>query len=904
MVRQQSGGIRLPQSILDEINGTSEQSRGRGHGSKSKLSRKEARKQEREGRKQRKAQYFSTAHTTNPVKRRAEDDHVDSPKRKKAKTESGAAPPAPAARVGKQDGNATSSKEKAAADKKTTPAPDKKVKEKKAKDPKKPSALAKLAGETSKKSSKVTPRSRVEADEDNYIAYLESKLGLKGGKKKKSNPEEDDGLDDLLDFASKFDSFDGAAEAEESESEEESEEEEESDDAMDEDETFDDEEEWQGIFTSDAPSSAATETLSPAPEPAAPATRYVPPHLRNKAAAGDGQNAEVIAKLTKKLKGLLNRMTEQNLGSIIEGVEETYRQNRRHDVTSTLTKLIIEGTSSHALLLDSYVVLHAAFVAALHKIVGVEFAAYFVQTLVAEYERHRAEAAGVSAQPSASTDAATDASHNIDTNALSTNTDPSQQDSSTTDITRDGAGKECSNLIVLISELYNFQVVSCVLVYDIVRSLLAGGMDELDVELLLKVVRNSGQQLRADDPSALKDIIQIVQGKVEGKGGNLSSRAKFMIETLTNLKNNKAAKSKKGQQGQTGGNEAVERMKKFLNGMAKKRHVLAHEPLRVTLEDLHSAESRGKWWLVGAAWGGDPLVERQGENGVDGPSTGLNGTIGSSTNTTKPKESAESKLLKLARKQGMNTDIRRSIFVVLMSSDDYVDACERLGQLNLTEVQQREIVRVLLHCCGNEAAYNPYYALVGQHLCRQSHSYKITLQFCLWDFLRDLGETRVGGAEVVKNLGDTNDDSDDEERAKKISPARMRNVAKLYAWWIAKDATSLTILKPVDFTVLKPRGRAFLRELLVQVFVASQTASPVLGAVPQTRNRGAVEEVFIKAARVEALAMGLVYFITQVVMKEASADDAEGKFVKWAGGVAKETLRTGLDVVPGLTDDL
>lgn len=32
---------------------------------------------------------------------------------------------------------------------------------------------------------------------------------------------------------------------------------------------------------------------------------------------------------------------------------------------------------------------------------------------------------------------------------------------------------------------------------------------------------------------------------------------------------------------------------------------------------------------------------------------------------------------------------------------DYVDACERLSQLKLTEVQQREIVRVILHCCGN-----------------------------------------------------------------------------------------------------------------------------------------------------------------------------------------------------------
>lgn len=32
---------------------------------------------------------------------------------------------------------------------------------------------------------------------------------------------------------------------------------------------------------------------------------------------------------------------------------------------------------------------------------------------------------------------------------------------------------------------------------------------------------------------------------------------------------------------------------------------------------------------------------------------------------------------------------------------DYIDACERLSQLNLSEVQQREIIRVVLHCLGN-----------------------------------------------------------------------------------------------------------------------------------------------------------------------------------------------------------
>jgi nucleolar MIF4G domain-containing protein 1 len=49
------------------------------------------------------------------------------------------------------------------------------------------------------------------------------------------------------------------------------------------------------------------------------------------------------------------------------------------DVTATLTTLIIDGISSHSSLLDSYVVLNAAFVSSLHKIVGVEFGQYMIR---------------------------------------------------------------------------------------------------------------------------------------------------------------------------------------------------------------------------------------------------------------------------------------------------------------------------------------------------------------------------------------------------------------------------------------------------------------------------------------------------------------------------------------------
>lgn len=145
-----------------------------------------------------------------------------------------------------------------------------------------------------------------------------------------------------------------------------------------------------------------------------------------------------------------------------------------------------------------------------------------------------------------------------------------------------------------------------------------------------------------------------------------------MIETLINLKNNRSKRNI----AQNQGGAAVERMKRFLSGLSKTRHgmlliiyvfphfkqqlflVRAHEPLRVSLEDLRSADSKGKWWLVGAGWGGDPLVDKQAE---------LSKKMAACETDAIQDEAA--KLAKVARAQGMNTEIRRGIFIVLMSSD-------------------------------------------------------------------------------------------------------------------------------------------------------------------------------------------------------------------------------------------
>lgn len=103
-------------------------------------------------------------------------------------------------------------------------------------------------------------------------------------------------------------------------------------------------------------------------------------------------------------------------------------------------------------------------------------------------------------------------------------------------------------------------------------------------------------------------------------------------------------------------------------------------------------------------------------------------------------------------------------------------------------------------------------------------------------------------------------------------------------------------MQPVDFTVLKPQTRKFLRELFVHIFVASQASSPVLtdDANEQTsRNRGTVEDIFIKATKIENLGLGLIFFLSNAFRGE------EG-FLGWASALAKETLQTGMNEIPRL----
>ena len=92
----------------------------------------------------------------------------------------------------------------------------------------------------------------------------------------------------------------------------------------------------------------------------------------------------------------------------------------------------------------------------------------------------------------------------------------------------DAEGKECENLLALIAHLYNFHVVHCLLIFDILKKLVSS-FTEKDIELILLLLKNVGFSLRKDDALALKDLISEAQSKANTAEKELKDQTRVCV---------------------------------------------------------------------------------------------------------------------------------------------------------------------------------------------------------------------------------------------------------------------------------------------------------------------------------------------------------------------------------------
>ncbi|CEG49355.1 nucleolar mif4g domain-containing protein 1 [Plasmopara halstedii] len=489
---------------------------------------------------------------------------------------------------------------------------------------------------------------------------------------------------------------------------------------------------------------------------------YVPPHLRRKLQHKTGTGASTteevkslhmdeqeMRELSRRINGQINRISESNIESIVLEMEKIYRANSRSVVNEILLEKLLQITCHPRQVMASLIKVGGALLAALYHCVGSEVGGFFVEKLVRKLVESAEE-------------------------AKKQLIEFAEQDNDVEDDTG-RTSKVPVNLTVFVIMLYNYGVVHCSLVYDLFRSFV-DGFTSTDIELIHQLLKIGGAQLCSDDADALHQMIAAVQHKVfEAQKENCDrqpdERVRFILDLIYDLK--KSPKRSKGGKSYASGSALdISSLKKWL-GRVKTRCGNANNPLRVSLQELLDADENGRWWVVGGTWVG---YQRQKSTSDE-----------SNDNVTNDETD---RLLKLAEKQRMNTDIRKQIFVALMGATDSFDAYERLLQLHLKEKQEREIVRVILHCCGQETKFNKFYLVLAETLCKMDPRYKFTFQLAFWDIFKLMTSSK---------------------------PRKLFNQAQMLAGLVLSNTLSLSSLKVLDFTQLDEKSVLFLRVLLVEI---------------------------------------------------------------------------------------
>ncbi|OQR98724.1 hypothetical protein THRCLA_21878 [Thraustotheca clavata] len=427
-----------------------------------------------------------------------------------------------------------------------------------------------------------------------------------------------------------------------------------------------------------------------------------------------------LRELRRRINGQLNRLSESNMEPICMEFESIYRSNVRADVNSILLEALLATCCHETQVMTQLINISGALLGALFHSVGTEIVGFFIENFVQRFEK----------------------------TVIKMRENPSNNDDS------EVQSKEVVNFLLMITSLYMFDTVHCAMIYDIFRFLL-DSFQSIDIELIHVLLQACGPTLRSDDASALTDMIATVQMKASKQE---ESRVRFLLDLIYNLK--KATKKSKTSMFS---NERVQQLRKWI-GRVKTRVGHSNNAIRVSFSELLNADAQGRWWIIGGTWVPPSHQSNDNNNGKD--------------------DAQYNKLLKLAEKQRMNTDVRRSIFCAIMGASDCVEAYDAVLKLGLKDKQEREIIRVIMHCCGNEAKYNPYYALLTEKFAVSDPRYKFTLQLAYWDIFKQVEEWKA---------------------------RKVYNMACFLAKLLQTGAMTLAVLKVLDFTDLGTSTILFLR---------------------------------------------------------------------------------------------
>ncbi|XP_004295206.1 PREDICTED: pre-mRNA-splicing factor CWC22 homolog [Fragaria vesca subsp. vesca] len=301
--------------------------------------------------------------------------------------------------------------------------------------------------------------------------------------------------------------------------------------------------------------------------------------------------------------------------------------------------------------------------------------------------------------------------------------------------------------VKFIAHLVNQQVAHEIIALELLTVLLENPTDD-SVEVAVGFVTECGSILQDLSPKGLHGIFERFRGILHE--GEIDKRVQFLIEGLFAIRKAKF----QGHPAVRPELDLVEQEDQLTHEISLQEEINPEITLDIFKPDPDFIENEKRYEEVKKTILGDDSEE-------EGSDAASDGEDDDDDDDEDDEEEDEQQMIIRDETETNLVNLRRTIYLTIMSSVDFEEAGHKLLKIKLEPGQEMELCVMLLECCSQERTYLRYYGLLGQRFCMINRIHQENFEKCF-----------VQQYSMIHRL-ETN---------------KLRNVAKFFAHLLGTDA--------------------------------------------------------------------------------------------------------------------
>jgi pre-mRNA-splicing factor CWC22 len=313
----------------------------------------------------------------------------------------------------------------------------------------------------------------------------------------------------------------------------------------------------------------------------------------------------------------------------------------------------------------------------------------------------------------------------------------------------------CLSSTNFIAHLVNQRVANEIVALQILTLLLERPTDD-SVEVAVGYMRQVGAFLLSESSKACNAVFERFRGILHE--GQIDKRTQYMVEVLFQVRKEKF----KDHPSIPEGLDIVEEEDQITHMIGLTDDLSTQDSLNVFHLDEEFLENEQKYEYMKREILGEESSEEESGSGEE------------DSEEEDEQEIEAQRQLQIRDQTNTNTvNLRRAIYLTIMSSLNFEECAHKLMKLDIQPGQEIELANMVIECCSQETTYVNFYGLLGERFCRVSMEWA--------------GAFSGAFEETFKTIH-------------RFETNRLRNIAKFFSHCLATDALSWEVFALIRIT--------------------------------------------------------------------------------------------------------